>query len=228
MGPNSEAQDASGVIFLDCDDCLYQNGWATADKLTESIAAYTTRLGVSKAQAYALYKEHGTALRGLLAQGLLDAAGAERYLREVHDIDYSDIQEDAALDAILGRLKCDWPVWIFTASTAEHAQRCLQRLGLSSLRLSGIVDTRACKLETKHSPGSFEVAMAAAGDVKPHRCVLCDDSPKNVHAAKLAGWQTVLVGFHSRETGEKVVCKEADFHIGSLHGLPDVLPELFV
>ncbi|CAE7366647.1 unnamed protein product [Symbiodinium natans] len=161
---------------------------------------------------------------------LLDSDGAERYLREVHDIDYSDIHEDPVLDAVLARLRRDWSVWVFTASTAEHAERCLQRLGLRSLRLSGIVDTRDCRLETKHSPCSFEVALAAAGAAggRPERCLLCDDSVKNVRAAKRAGWQTVLVGFHSRETGEKVVCEEADFHIGSLHCLPDVLPELFV
>ena len=34
------------VLFLDCDDCLYQNNWATAAKITTSIAAYTARLGV--------------------------------------------------------------------------------------------------------------------------------------------------------------------------------------
>ena len=36
------------VIFVDCDDCLYQNEWATAAKITTSIAAYTANLGVSE------------------------------------------------------------------------------------------------------------------------------------------------------------------------------------
>ncbi|CAK9019566.1 unnamed protein product [Durusdinium trenchii] len=36
------------------------------------------------------YEEHGTCLRGLLAEGILDEEGAEEYLREVHAIDYSD------------------------------------------------------------------------------------------------------------------------------------------
>ena len=39
---------ASQVIFVDCDDCLYQNEWATAAKITTSIAAYTANLGVSE------------------------------------------------------------------------------------------------------------------------------------------------------------------------------------
>jgi len=220
--------DVGGRLFLDCDDCLYQNNWATAEKLTESIAAYTGRLGVDKSEAYALYQEHGTALRGLLAEGILDANGAERYLQKVHEIDYSDIHADPELDLVLSRLRPDWPAWIFTASTSEHVQRCLQRLGLKSLRVAGIIDTRDCRLETKHSPQSFEIAMAASGCEEPDCCLLCDDSPKNVRAAKSAGWKTVLVGLESRDTGEPVVCKEADFHISSLHLLPDVLPDLFV
>ena len=36
------------MIFVDCDDCLYQNEWATAAKITTSIAAYTANLGVSE------------------------------------------------------------------------------------------------------------------------------------------------------------------------------------
>ena len=68
------------ILFLDCDDCLYQNGWATAGKITKSIAAYTEGLGVSGEKAYSLYKEHGTCLKGMLAEGIMEAAGAEDFL----------------------------------------------------------------------------------------------------------------------------------------------------
>ena len=72
--------DASQVIFVDCDDCLYQNNWATAAKITTSIAAYTANLGVSEEKAYALYKTHGTCLKGMLAEGLIAADAAEDFL----------------------------------------------------------------------------------------------------------------------------------------------------
>mmetsp|Transcript_1970 Transcript_1970/g.3691 ORF Transcript_1970/g.3691 Transcript_1970/m.3691 type:complete len:260 (-) Transcript_1970:27-806(-) len=229
LQPTFMTISADTVLFLDCDDCLYQNNWATAGKITDSIAAYTARLGVDKQKAYALYQEHGTCLKGMLAEGLIDEAGAEDYLREVHSIDYSDIQPDEELVSILAKLRDDMPTWIFTASTAEHAQRCLQRIGLSaSLKHRGIVDTRVCKLETKHSRSSFEAAMATAGCMHPAVCILCDDSVKNVKAAKAVGWRTVLVGFTSRDTGEKIHCEEADFHIESLRALPEILPDLFI
>ena len=72
------------TLFLDCDDCLYQNSWKTAAKITTSIAKYTAELGVDKEAAYALYKQHGTCLKGLLHDGLLDASsGAEDFLQKV-------------------------------------------------------------------------------------------------------------------------------------------------
>ena len=138
------------ALFLDCDDCLYQNEWATAKKITLSISDYTARLGVSPEKAYALYKQHGTCLKGMLAEGIMTEDGAEDFLIKVHEIDYSDIAPDPKLVATLGGLMA--PTWVFTASTREHAQRCLARVGLTdAVAWRGIVDTRTCKLETKHS-----------------------------------------------------------------------------
>jgi len=152
----------AAVLFLDCDDCLYQNNWATAKKITTSIAAYTSQRGVTKDKAYSLYKEYGTCLRGMIATGLADAAGAEDFLHEVHLIDYSDVYSDPPLAEMLSRLAL--PTWVFTASTSEHATRCLQRVGLDTMpQLRGVIDCRACELETKHSRSSFEIAMKMAG-----------------------------------------------------------------
>ena len=216
---------AAQALFIDCDDCLYQNNWATAQKITESIGAYTESIGVSTERAYELYKRHGTCLKGLLLEGLIDDAGVETFLHDVHLIDYSDIAPDPTLARTLARV--DVPMWVFTASTREHAQRCLDRIGLAGLPWRGIIDTRSCRLETKHSASSFAAAMAAAGVDDPAACVFCDDSVKNIVAARRVGWRTVLVGTRERDTGEPIVCDDADHHIASMHDLPDELPELF-
>lgn len=213
------------ALFIDCDDCLYQNNWATAKKITDSIAAYTTKLGVSKDEAYALYKKHGTCLKGLLVEGRIDRSGVEEFLREVHDISYEDISPDPPLRAELANLTS--PAWVFTASTSEHANRCLDRLGLAGLPWRGVIDTRSCELETKHSRSSFEAAMRIAGVSNPAACVFCDDSVKNIVAAKQVGWRTVLIGLYDRDSGKPIHCNAADFHLASLHGLRSVLPELF-
>lgn len=215
------------VLFLDCDDCLYQNDWKTAVKITVSIGAYTKdKLGLSKEEAYELYKIHGTCLKGLLAEGLIDEDGAETFLREVHDIDYSDIDRDDALRNVLEQVTS--PMYIFTASASEHAQRCLDAIGISDLPFRGIIDTRTCNLETKHSRSSFLAAMAAAGVSDPSLCVLCDDSVKNVRAAKEVGWHTVLVGLNDRDTGALIQCHEADAHIASMLELQTAVPDVFL
>eukprot|EP00327_Prymnesium_parvum_P006197 CAMPEP_0182814756 /NCGR_PEP_ID=MMETSP0006_2-20121128/10025_1 /TAXON_ID=97485 /ORGANISM="Prymnesium parvum, Strain Texoma1" /LENGTH=225 /DNA_ID=CAMNT_0024940905 /DNA_START=214 /DNA_END=891 /DNA_ORIENTATION=+ len=216
------------TVFLDCDDTLYQNQWATAEKITKSIAACTAKLGVSPEKAYELYKTHGTCLKGLLKEGLLEKEkGVDEFLHQAHQIDYSDIAPDPELAAILKRITKP-RIWVFTASTREHALRCMERLGLADLPIQGIIDTRTCDLETKHSPHSFEAAMRAAGVDDAAGCLLCDDSVKNIEAAKRMGWRTVLVGNVDRESREQVVTPAAaDVHIASLHSLPAEMPELF-
>ena len=74
----SAAAPPVAALFIDCDDCLYQNNWATAKKITASIASYTARLGISKDEAYSLYKKHGTCLKGLMVEGRIDPKEATR------------------------------------------------------------------------------------------------------------------------------------------------------
>ena len=194
---------------------------APAIKLTAKIEDYCiTTLGLEKGKAYALYQEHGTCLKGLLEEGILDESGVDAFLevrarvvfsnrtkaehwhgpcspaprarwrartRErrpqtglslsfgraahpasrrgpraslthtswsclgrrfvaasraagwvrrrggeaVHDIDLSDIAPDPELRALLLRVRA--PRWVFTASVASHARRCLERLGVADL-----------------------------------------------------------------------------------------------
>ena len=50
------------------DPALVQNEWKTAQKITTAISDYVTKLGVDKEKSYALYKSHGTCLKGMLAE----------------------------------------------------------------------------------------------------------------------------------------------------------------
>ncbi|KAL3908879.1 MAG: hypothetical protein SGPRY_009627, partial [Prymnesium sp.] len=60
-----------------------------------------------------------------------------------------------------------------------HVKRVVQadaRVAKLCALLSGVIDTRTCNLETKHSLSSFEAAMRAAGVKDPSECLICDDS----------------------------------------------------
>ena len=161
----------------------------------------------------------------MLVEGIIPESQVEDFLVRVHEIDYSDIGPDPPLREVVAAVA---PAhrFVFTASTREHALRCLAKVGIDDL-FEGIVDTRVCSLETKHSEAAFRAAMAHAGVSDPRACLLIDDSVKNIKAAKAVGWRTVLVGLHDRDTGARIECAEADQHIASLRELKQVVPECF-
>merc|ERR1719210_2648284 len=90
-------------------------------------------------KAYQLYKQHGTCLKGLLMEGIIEDTpeAIDGFLLACHDIPLASIKPDPVLRALLLRIR--QPRWVFTASVASHAQRCLEALGIDDLFL-GIID----------------------------------------------------------------------------------------
>lgn len=208
----------------------FHSGWQTARRLTQQIDTWCqTHQGFRPGQAYELYKQYGTALRGLRAEGYLpDTPEAiDGFLQDVHDIEL-DLAPDPALRQMLLRMDPSIPRYVFTASVRHHAERCLRALGIEDLFVD-IIDCQRCDLETKHSPHSFRVAMQVAGVVEhPESCVFLDDSVKNIKSAREMGWRSVLVGTVGRDCGTRVTSEHAESEIDRIHGMEAVLPELFV
>lgn len=176
-----------------------------------------------------MYKQHGTALRGLLAEGHLerDSESIDKFLLTVHDIPIHNLlKPDPQLRDILLKINPSIRKFVFTASVSHHAQRCLEALGIADL-FEGIIDVKDCKLETKHSLSSFHAAMAKAGIKDPEGCVFLDDSLKNIETARSIGWRSVLVGRTGRDCGKEISSEHAEVEIDRIHQLPEVFPELF-
>jgi len=217
------------VIFFDCDDTLYFDGWKTADQLTHKIDEWCVSHGLKPGQAYELYKQYGTALRGLLAEGYLDDTpeAIDGFLRDVHDIPVGKLlSRDTKLREILEKMDPAIPKYIFTASVADHARRCLRALGIEDIFVD-IIDCKRCDFESKHSEHSFRVAMEVAGVSNPERCLFLDDSLTNIRSGRQMGWRSVLVGRIGRDCGKPVTSEHAELEIDRIHEAPDVLPELF-
>ena len=120
------------VVFIDCDDTIYFNNWATAVRLKDSISAFTAqRLGLEESYAWRLYQTYGTALRGLLKEGLIPEDRIEEYLHAVHNVPLEEINRNPELRTML--LQMQVRRWIFTASSHEHARRCMNRVGVDDL-----------------------------------------------------------------------------------------------
>ena len=219
------------VIFFDCDDCLYFDGWIVANQLTAKIDEWcTTKKQLPKGKAYDLYKQHGTALRGLLAEGLIhnNEKDIDEYLKDVHDVPiHNHLSKDDKLRQMILSIDQSIPKYIFTASVRHHAERCLKALGIDDLFVD-IIDVKTCNFATKHSREAFEAAMAHAGVNEPECCLFLDDSMKNIAAARDVGWRSILVGTLGRDCGTKISTEDAEHEIDRIHDMPKVLPELFV
>ncbi len=218
------------VIFFDCDDCLYFDGWKLANKLTAKIEDWcTSKKSLPPGEAYQLYKKHGTALRGLLAEGHMEDCEKEidEYLKDVHDLPISEhLQIDNELRDMILKIDPSIPKYIFTASVRDHAMRCLKALGIDDLFVD-IIDVKSCNLNTKHARESFEAAMTIAGVEVPESCIFLDDSTTNIKAARSVGWRSYLVGTVGRDCGKTITSEHAEHEMNRIHDLPSVLPEIF-
>ena len=219
------------AIFFDCDDCLYFDNWKLASLLTSKIEEWCVhKVGLKEGEAYELYKQYGTALRGLLAKSLIDSSteSIDEFLHAVHDVPVEKfLQKDEALRALLLAVDKSIPKYIFTASSRHHAQRCLKALGIEDLFVD-IIDVKTCNLATKHSVEAFQAAMKVANVNDPETCIFLDDNVKNIAAARKMGWRSVLVGKIGRDSGEIISSEDAEHEIERIHQFKHVLPEVFV
>jgi putative hydrolase of the HAD superfamily len=178
------------------------------------------RLGLPSQQVPYLRKKYfetyGTTLRGLQLHHQVDV---DEYLAYVHDLPLEKfIQADPNLRRLL--LSLPQQRWIFTNADVNHARRVLGILGLTDCFM-GIIDIRAVHFACKPEPQAYQQAMTLAGEFDPQRCVMLDDSPRNLAPAHTLGFTTILVGL--TESPDQV----ASYHVPSLLALPDTVPGLW-
>ncbi len=204
------------TFFFDLDETLYPASSGLWLEIRARINAYLReRMGFLPEQIESLresyFREYGTTLRGLQANHQVDM---DDYLAYVHDIPLEDhLQPDPALRAALESIPAR--KLIFTNADCAHAGRVTRVLGLEGV-FDGCIDVHAIAPHCKPMPGSFERALAAAGDPDPHRCVLLDDQGRVTRAARALGMYTVLVG--KDEPGF-----DADEALTSLTDLPELI-----
>jgi pyrimidine 5'-nucleotidase len=209
-------------LFFDLDDTLYPSGNGLWVAIRERMRRYLIeRMGFSQEEVDTLRQEYfvtyGTTLRGLLIN-YPERTNADDYLAFVHDIPLQKyIQPDPCLRDLL--LSLPQRRWIFTNSDERHAHRVLNILGVSNC-FDGIIDIRALGFACKPVEEAYHRALALAGETDPRRCILFDDSPRNLAPARALGFCSVLVGPHGLDPS---ACQA----ITSLHDLPDVMPELW-
>ena len=181
------------VLFFDLDDTLYPRDSGIWTLIRKRIDFYMVeRLGFAMEEVpdlrHRLWSQYGTTLRGLQTEYDVDM---KDFVTFVHNVPIAEVLDpDPILEESLAALP--QRKFIYTNSDITHTQRITKRLGILHL-FEGIIDIYAMAPYCKPQPESFDIALAACGE-PPERCLLVDDSPRNLDAAQALGMTTVSIG----------------------------------
>ena len=189
---------------FDLDNTLYCASHRLFDQIDRRMGEYLMRLfDVDAASAKRIQKDYyyryGTTLHGLLRNNQID--DPDDYLAYVHDIDYSHIAPDPALDRALANLA--GRKWVFTNGSVAHAEAVLERLGVRS-HIDEIFDVKAAGYVPKPAPQAFDAFFHRSG-VAPRRSAMFEDIVRNLEEPHARGMVTVWVD-HPANTDARQVC----------------------
>ena len=176
---------------FDLDNTLYPYETALFPQIERRMSAYVMRLlGVTEAEAGRLrdhwWRQHGTTLAGLMAE---HGIAPLPYLADVHDIDFTVLTPDPALNAAIRALP--GRKIVHTNADADYAGRVLAHRGLDGFdAIYGIGETG---FHPKPDPRAYAAVIAADG-FDPGRAAFFEDDPRNLHHPHSLGMQTILVG----------------------------------
>ncbi|MCC6148269.1 MAG: pyrimidine 5'-nucleotidase [Anaerolineaceae bacterium] len=182
------------TLFFDLDDTLYPADSGLWPVMLERISLYMhEKLGLSWQEIPSLRKHlnqtYGTSLRGLKQLYQIDE---HDYLQFVHDVPLSNfIQPNRYLRKIIE----SYPQrkFIFTNADSDHAARVIKVLELEGC-FEKIIDIHTISPYCKPLTPAYQLAMQAAGESDPRKCVLIDDTLINVAKARRLGFYAIRVG----------------------------------
>lgn len=205
------------VMFFDLDDTLYPPTSGIWEAIGIRMDLYMTeRLSIPQDSVSTLrerlFQEHGTTMRGLVAEYHIDD---QDFLDFVHDI---PIQNYLSKDVQLINTLSLYPQnkVIFTNADTNHANRVLSVLGVSDF-FNQVIDIRSLRPFCKPQPEAFSIALDLVAITDPSNCVMIDDAHRNLVTANKKGLFTIQVGTEVRNP-------HVDAAIRTLNDLPNVIP----
>jgi putative hydrolase of the HAD superfamily len=176
---------------FDLDNTLYPADSGIWPAIEQRITLFLCNLcGLDGLSARAMqkyyYQRHGTTLRGLVDEKLVDAGA---FLEFVHDIDRSALAPNPQLAREISRLP--GRRLIFTNGSRDHALRTVEQLGLDGL-FEDAFDIVAAELVPKPADFAYDAFFRKHG-VDPSRAAMFEDLAKNLALPKARGMTTILV-----------------------------------
>jgi len=195
------------VWLLDLDNTLHDAGSRIMPVINGAMTAWLAHhleLDAQEASALrvAYWKRYGATLLGMIAH---HAINPHQFLRETHPLGeiLRHVSGQHALGAVLRRLP---GVKVVLTNAPEHYAQAVLREASLHHRVAQVVTIEQMRFagafRPKPSPAMLAKVCARLG-VLPQRCVLVEDSPHNLHAARRLGIRTVLVLEHSWSGGSR-------------------------
>jgi putative hydrolase of the HAD superfamily len=181
--------------LFDLDNTLYPAESGFMAEMVVRMTDYVEKVtGLPREEAFRLQKaylaEHGLTLKGMMLNHGVDPA---EFHAIFHDLSLEALAHEPQLLAALERLP--GRRLIFTNADDVHAERVLERLGLSHL-FDDVFHIGSANYEPKPSPEAFAL-MSAAHSINPAVTAFFEDAERNLAPAAELGMTTVLVGAHA-------------------------------
>lgn len=181
---------AEAWIF-DLDNTLYSATYNLFGQIDNRMRAYIAEfLGVSLEDAFRLqksyFREYGTSLHGLMHRHGMDP---EPFLDFVHDIDVTVLPPSPGLEAALARLP--GRKLVFTNASTRHAERVMERLGISH-HFDAVFGITEADYRPKPQPEAYNVLVQRHG-LDAGKTVMVEDIARNLAPAAALGMTTVWV-----------------------------------
>lgn len=181
--------------LFDLDNTLYPAESGFMAEMVVRMTDYVEKVtGLPRDEAFRLQKaylaEHGLTLKGMMLNHGVDPA---EFHAIFHDLSLEALAHEPQLLAALERLP--GRRLIFTNADDVHAERVLERLGLSHL-FDDVFHIGSANYEPKPSPEAFAL-MSAAHSINPAVTAFFEDAEGNLAPAAKLGMTTVLVGAHA-------------------------------
>ncbi|WP_370336019.1 pyrimidine 5'-nucleotidase [Parvularcula marina] len=188
---NSNPFQGIDTWIFDLDNTLYPADCHLFRQIDQRMSVFIQeRLEVEAGHARFLQKDwyarHGTTLAGLMAEH--DVAPQD-FLEYVHDIDLSDVGQNAELREAISRLP--GRRLIFTNGSVRHAENVAGKIGILDL-FDGVFDIEAGDYQPKPHAPAYD-RFIGHFDVTPERSAFFEDMPQNLQVPYEAGMRTVLV-----------------------------------
>ena len=136
-----------------------------------------------------MYKKYGLTLRGLMIEKKINP---EPFLEFVHNVDFSELNEDVTLKTLLRKIKGKKS--IYTNATFKHAKNILKSMGIFE-EFEIIFDIKDANYIAKPDPNSYHIMKKKLNLNYNNisKSIFFEDTAKNLKPARELGMSTVWI-----------------------------------